>query len=72
MTVEAVQPIVRRKIGVTYKARVGRGFSKAELKEVRLSICEARRLGLRVDERRNTKHEENVKKLEETLGDLRK
>jgi large subunit ribosomal protein L13e len=45
------------------KKRVGRGFSIEELKEVKLSFTQALRVGIPIDIRRSTKHEENVKNL---------
>jgi large subunit ribosomal protein L13e len=42
------------------KQRAGRGFSREELKKAGSSLKEAFRLGLPVDARRKTVHEENV------------
>lgn len=50
------EPIVLNKAG----NRRGRGFSKEELKEAGLTVGNARDLGLYVDERRRTKHKENL------------
>lgn len=47
------------------KKRVGRGFSLFELKEAGINIKEAKKLGIYVDKRRKSLHEENVKKLKE-------
>ncbi len=49
------------------KRRKGRGFSRAELAEVGLDFSQALRLRLRVDQRRKTKHAENVKALKQFL-----
>ncbi len=52
--------------------RKGRGFSKLELMEVGLSIRDARRLGIPVDPRRRSKHDWNIKILQEYLKSLQK
>jgi len=52
--------IVAKKFGRTRK---GRGFSRDELREVKLDFNQALRLRLPIDTRRKTKHEENVKAL---------
>lgn len=48
--------------------RAGRGFSVDEIKAVGLTVSEARLLGIYVDERRKSAHEENVKILQEWLN----
>lgn len=58
-----VQAVVQRK----RRLRKGRGFSRKELKEVGLNPKSALRLGIPIDKRRKTKHEENVKLLEQYL-----
>jgi predicted flap endonuclease-1-like 5' DNA nuclease len=52
--------IVKRK----RKTRKGRGFSREELRDVGLSFTEALKLGIPIDTKRSTKHQENVKTLE--------
>ena len=42
------------------KERLGRGFSREELKKAGSSLKEAVRLGLPVDNKRKTSHDENV------------
>jgi len=56
----AVKPIVLKKGG---KQRIGKGFSLGELKEAKLNIKKALKLGILVDTRRKTTHKENVKAL---------
>lgn len=55
-----IEPTVHREL----RTRKGRGFSLNELKEVGLNPGEARHLGIPVDTRRRSIHEENVKVLE--------
>jgi large subunit ribosomal protein L13e len=42
------------------RQRVGRGFSREELKKAGLNLQEARRIELPIDFRRRTAHDENV------------
>lgn len=49
------------------KTRTGRGFSYMELKKANIDIRKAKNLGLRVDKRRKTAYEENVRLLEESV-----
>ncbi len=62
-----LRPIVYRK---RRRVRLGRGFSRDELREVGLSLKEARRYGIPVDPRRRTKHEENVEALRQHLKEI--
>jgi large subunit ribosomal protein L13e len=68
---ERPNPIVRRKNNDVLKVRIGRGFSISELKEVSLSIKEARNMGLYIDERRRSIHAENVEVLRNYLSSIR-
>jgi len=61
---EALKPLVFKKGG---KQRLGKGFSLDELKKVRLKPKQALKLGIPVDTRRRTVHEENVEKLKKLL-----
>ncbi|MEM1539326.1 MAG: ribosomal protein L13e [Candidatus Bathyarchaeia archaeon] len=56
----AVKPLVFKKGG---KQRSGKGFSLNELKEAKLSVKEALKLGIPVDLRRRTIHKGNVESL---------
>ncbi len=78
MTNELRKPIayVKKPRLIKYKGldpglRQGRGFSIEELKAAKISVDEARNLGLYVDERRKTKHEWNVKALVEYLKKIK-
>ena len=62
-----MKPLVFKKGG---KQRLGKGFSLGELKGVKLSLKQALKLGIPVDSRRKTAHEENVKALKEFLAAL--
>jgi len=57
--------MVARKDG---KMRIGKGFSKDELKEAGVDFKQALRLTIPVDLRRKTKHEENVNVLKQRLA----
>ncbi|MCS7124377.1 MAG: ribosomal protein L13e [Candidatus Bathyarchaeota archaeon] len=61
---EALKPLVFKKGG---KQRLGKGFSIDELKKVGLKPKQALKLGLPIDPRRKTVHEENVEKLKKLL-----
>jgi len=53
------------------RIREGKGFSLTELEEVELSASKARSMGVPVDTRRGTSHEENVETLKEFLQDAK-
>jgi ribosomal protein L13E len=53
------------------KPKEGRGFSKEELNKSALGFRKALRLGIPVDLKRNTLHEENVEALKEHLKNLK-
>ncbi len=45
------------------RQRVGKGFSREELKKAGINLQEARRIELPIDFRRRTAHDENVEKV---------
>ncbi len=51
--------------------RSGRGFSRGELEKAGIGLSQALRLGLPVDTRRRTVHDENVKLAEQQLSSLK-
>jgi large subunit ribosomal protein L13e len=51
------------------RVREGKGFSLAELEEVELTAGQAKSMGIPVDTRRGTSHEENVEALKEFIED---
>jgi len=63
----SAEALVARAIRGLVRFRRGRGFSLGELKECGLAVSEARKKGLRVDELRRSKHEENIKALKRWL-----
>jgi predicted flap endonuclease-1-like 5' DNA nuclease len=60
----SIQAIVKRK----KKSRRGKGFSRGELKETGLNFNQALNMGIPIDIRRSTKHEENVETLKTHLN----
>ncbi|MEM2995635.1 MAG: ribosomal protein L13e [Candidatus Bathyarchaeia archaeon] len=63
-----VKPKVIKKGG---KQRFGRGFSREELKKAGISLKEALKLGVPVDSRRKTAHQENIETLKAFLESKR-
>ena len=53
------------------KQRFGRGFSREELRKAGSSLKEATKLGLLVDDRRKTVHDENVEAAKTFLQERR-
>lgn len=51
------------------KQRLGRGFSRDELRKAGTSLAEALKLGIPIDPRRKTMHEDNVAVVETFLKD---
>jgi len=60
----SLQSTVKKRRGET---RRGKGFSRGELREAGIDFQTALRLRIRIDQRRKTKHEENVKALKQYL-----
>jgi len=63
-----VQPIVQKK---NSRVREGKGFSRGELRAVGIDSKHALRLKIPIDLKRKTKHEDNVKTLEQHLQSLK-
>lgn len=66
---QTLKPKVFKKFG---KKRLGKGFSREELKRAGLSVKEALKLKIPIDTRRKTTHEENVKLIKDFLKNLKK
>ncbi len=56
------------KVFTSGKMRVARGFSTEELKKAKFDIRVAKRLGLKLDFRRKTAYEDNIRLLKERLA----
>lgn len=66
-------PVLRSHAGLPPRpVREGRGYSEGEVRELGLSVREARLLGVPVDERRKSVHPENVERLRQYLLGLKK
>lgn len=61
------KPIAVRYVQGTFKVRQGRGFSEAELKEAGISVADARKHSLRIDPRRRTKLDQNIRAIKKWL-----
>jgi large subunit ribosomal protein L13e len=57
-----IKPTITKQNG---KQSQGKGFSPNELKEAGLDKVQARRIGLSVDTKRKSKHDENIQTLKE-------
>lgn len=49
------------------KQRCGKGFSRGELKKAEISLKEALKLGIPIDSRRKTAHQENIEAIKTFL-----
>ncbi|OYT46867.1 MAG: 50S ribosomal protein L13e [Desulfurococcales archaeon ex4484_42] len=72
---EGVKPVVKSPRILKFKTmevgtRVGRGFSEGELREVGLTLRNAKKLGLPIDKRRRSVRKENVEILKKFLDEL--
>lgn len=66
-------PVLRVHAGLPPRpVRDGRGFSEGEVRELGLTVTEARLLGVPVDDRRKSVHRENVEKLRQYLLELKR
>ncbi|MCS7364239.1 MAG: ribosomal protein L13e [archaeon GB-1867-035] len=64
-------PALIRHGRIVKKWKIGRGFSIGELKEAGLTVKEALKLGLRIDKRRKSIHEENIEIIRKYIGKLK-
>jgi large subunit ribosomal protein L13e len=60
------------KIILSGKQRAGKGFSRQELKKAGLDLRAQKKYNLRIDKRRKTAYEENVKLLKERVAEEKK
>ncbi len=51
--------------------RLGRGFSLGELQKAGLTLKDAKKLGIYVDKRRKSVHEENVEYLKKLIQEMK-
>jgi len=66
-----MEPIVYKPGTRKREIRVGKGFSLGELQAVGLDFKKALKLGLRIDKRRKSVHEENIEILKEFLKEVK-
>jgi len=64
----ALKPKVFKKDG---KQRLGKGFSREELKKVGINLKDALKLGIPIDSRRSTAHQENVNAIKGFLESIK-
>ena len=62
-----LKPVLRIHGGLDQGTRIGRGFSRGELKAVGLDIKTALKLGIPVDKRRRSIHQWNIDALKQYL-----
>ncbi len=73
MKILANEPIVKHTHRGVETIRSGRGYSKAELKEIGLlNLRIARNLGIRIDVLRNTSYPENIEKLKSIMNSFKR
>ncbi|RLE56977.1 MAG: 50S ribosomal protein L13e [Candidatus Methanomethylicota archaeon] len=66
--VKVKTPRLKVKGRILKEWKEGRGFSKGEVMEAGISISEARRMKLRIDKRRRSKHQENIEILKKLVS----
>ncbi|RLG60125.1 50S ribosomal protein L13e [Candidatus Geothermarchaeota archaeon] len=67
------RPIYPMVISPSHKRpRKGKGFSLGELQAVGLTINQAKKLGISIDKRRRSVHQENIELLRRFLGSTNK
>ena len=66
---EPPSPLV--KVKVQKQTRIGKGFSTPEIQEAKVPLSLARRLKLKLDRRRSSKHDVNVKHLKDWMSTQR-
>ena len=66
-----MEPVVYKPATRKREKKIGRGFSLGELQAVGLNFKKALKLGLRIDKRRRSVHEENIEILKKILKEVK-
>lgn len=64
-------PALIRHGKIVKKWKIGKGFSIGEIRKAGLTVKKARKLELRVDKRRKSVHEENIKAIRKYIRKLK-